>query len=261
MKNFLLIVFCLISGFAVSQMFFSTPEKPAEQLQISAPPETKPSSDSDFENQNTIIENRELKALLEAEREKVALLSDQVEELTSQLDSALAAENTERQNARFGNIYSLDLDKLLDVGFTQVDAERILELETQARDEIRALFQEPGTRSRQAAREVFLNYSDQIRQELGDFGYETYLEASGRSTSVGVAQVAENSRGATAGIQEGDQIVSYGGERVFNIFDLQSAVADGIEGETVIVELIRDDNIQALVLPRGQIGITGDSRR
>ena len=71
--------------------------------------------------------------------------------------------------------------------------------------------------------------------------------------------VDESSAGAGAGLQTGDKIISYAGSRVFDISDLQSAVTEGYNGETVVVEVLRGNHQLALIMPRGKIGISSSS--
>ncbi len=102
---------------------------------------------------------------------------------------------------------------------------------------------------------------EQLRERLGDDYYERYLSANGFPTSVGVSSVLNGSPGSDAGLQAGDQILSYGGERVFNIRDLNGLTVLGNPGETVLIEVERDGSPVQLSLPRGPIGITGGRRR
>ena len=103
--------------------------------------------------------------------------------------------------------------------------------------------------------------SDSLRAELGDIDYERYLDASGRSTNVAVSSVIESSPAQSAGLQPGDEIVRYDGERVFSMTDLTRQTMVGEAGETVVVDIMRDGNLMQVVLPRGPVGITGGRRR
>jgi len=80
-------------------------------------------------------------------------------------------------------------------------------------------------------------------------------------TSVGVASVLQNSPGASAGLRAGDRITSYGGERVFNIRDLNGLTVVGNEGESVLIEAHRNGETVQITIPRGPIGITGGRGR
>jgi PDZ domain-containing protein len=96
-----------------------------------------------------------------------------------------------------------------------------------------------------------------LRSELGDGDYEKYLEAQGRPTKVGVFNVLPSSPAAKAGMQPGDQIVSYAGQRVFNMADLTDLTLQGTPGQSVTLEVQRNQQTVQLVIPRGPIGISG----
>jgi hypothetical protein len=96
-----------------------------------------------------------------------------------------------------------------------------------------------------------------LRSELGDADYEKYLEAQGRPTKVGVANVLPSSPAEKAGMQPGDQILSYAGQRVFNMADLSDLTLQGTPGQSVTLEVQRNQQTVQLVIPRGPIGIGG----
>ena len=102
---------------------------------------------------------------------------------------------------------------------------------------------------------------DSLRQDLGDTDYERYLEATGRSTSVSVSSVIESSPAQSAGLQPGDEIIRYDGERVFSMTDLTRQTMDGEPGQTVVVDIMRNGNLMQVAIPRGPVGITGGRRR
>ena len=99
-----------------------------------------------------------------------------------------------------------------------------------------------------------------LREELGDADYDRYLYATGQSNRVRVAEVIETSPGAQAGLQAGDVVLSYGGERVFNFRELIALTSAGEPGEMVAVELVRDGSTTQVYLPRGPIGMVGGRR-
>ena len=99
-----------------------------------------------------------------------------------------------------------------------------------------------------------------MRTELGDADYERYLVANGRSTNVSVSSVIESSPAQTAGLQAGDEIVRYAGERVFSMTDLTRETMNGTAGENVLVDIMRNGNPMQIVMPRGPVGISGGRR-
>ncbi len=96
-----------------------------------------------------------------------------------------------------------------------------------------------------------------LRQELGDENYERYLEANGRSTSVGVSSIIGSSPAQVAGLQPGDEIIRYDGSRVFSMNDITQATMTGEPGQNVVVDIMRDGLTMQVVMPRGPLGITG----
>lgn len=99
-----------------------------------------------------------------------------------------------------------------------------------------------------------------LRAEIGDREYEQYLQANGRPTAVAVGEVLQSSAGQIAGLQPGDEIVSYDGQRVFSAFDLNRQTMQGEPGQSVVVDILRDDAPMQLVMPRGPIGISARGR-
>ena len=62
---------------------------------------------------------------------------------------------------------------------------------------------------------------------------------------------------ASAEVKPGDQIVSYGGARVFDMGDLNSLTRQGNPGEVVTVEVKRDGQVVQMQVPRGVLGVEG----
>ena len=85
--------------------------------------------------------------------------------------------------------------------------------------------------------------------------YESYLAAMGRPTSARVGKLLPGSAGDAAGLREGDRIVRYGDQRIFNGAELHGATLEGEYGQAVTIEVERDGSTFFLTLPRGPIGI------
>lgn len=264
MNYFLMVVIGILAGFIISDNFFSDDAANHEVVNQTNVPVDRSNLDAVIVD---VIEAREdLQALLETERKKFEELAERIENISYQLESGLtqsgdAAEETNRRDDRDDRNPDYNAETLVTAGLTRVEADRVLELENEAKLQVEELLSSPENRNRNAIREVIATYEDQIRTELGDYSYETYLQAKGERTSVPVGEVEPDSAGAIAGLQEGDQIISYAGERVFDIGDLQSATQSGTEGQTVILEVLRDDQTETLVIPRGEIGISTRNRR
>ncbi len=130
-------------------------------------------------------------------------------------------------------------------------------------DRAQALYRENFELEWRARRERYLageqrpDARQRLRAELGDDAYDRYLYASGQSNRVRVRRVMPDSAAARAGIAEGDLLLSYDSERLFGFDDLRRASYQGEPGDSVIVEVRRQDGSQAqLALPRGPLGIS-----
>ncbi len=153
-------------------------------------------------------------------------------------------------------------DQLIAAGFAPDQAQGLIDRESQIRLEIMNASYE-ARRQGETFNPLGVQQALQmeLRAELGDDGYARYLEATSQPTSVGVAEVLENSAGQLAGLQAGDEIVGYNGERVFNLLDLQALTFAGEPGETVAVDVMRDGQPMQLYISRGPLGITGGGFR
>jgi C-terminal processing protease CtpA/Prc len=209
-------------------------------------------------------------------QEEVFYLTSELERLSGDSDFGQAeesrAEQTEegssdsresrREAYRRRNSPEGRMQALIDAGFLPSQASMIVQRESELQMEsIRARYEAERSgdptdffRSRNAT-------SQALREELGDADYERYLVANGRSTSITVSSVIESSPAQSAGLQPGDQIVRYDGERVFDLNDISRQAAQGEPGQNIVVDIMRNGTPMQMVLPRGPIGITGGRRR
>jgi len=58
------------------------------------------------------------------------------------------------------------------------------------------------------------------------------------------------------GIQNGDMILSYASKKVLTGRGLQELTAEGIVGEYVNLNILRDGKLQNIQIPRGPLGVT-----
>jgi hypothetical protein len=150
------------------------------------------------------------------------------------------------------------LDRLVQAGFTRERAEwierRSQELQLQMQQA-----QYDAQRSGQPVRGV--DADNALRKEMGDAEYEKYLKAMGQRTEVQVMDVLASSTAEKAGLKAGDQIVSYAGQRVFDMRDLNSLTRQGTPGETVTVEVQRNGQTVQLQVTRGVLGVESGGGR
>ena len=270
MKIALIGIIGLLAGIIAAKTFISsepdspTPSPAPAYTPYTPPPIELPLDAGMEEMREAILATRvELNAQLEIERDRVSELTARVNSLTSRLETTeiTVAEAREDQgrNGR-GDEPRYNAETFVNAGLSTVEADRIIELEAEAQVRVEELLETEG-RDREAFVAILEETASQIRLELGDYGYEIYLEATGRPTSVPIREVEAESAGAVAGLQEDDQIISYAGRRVFNISELQSLTQSGNEGDQVIVEVLRDDQTVTVRMPRGEIGISTRNNR
>lgn len=71
-----------------------------------------------------------------------------------------------------------------------------------------------------------------------------------------VRQVLENSPAGRAGLEAGDVIVRYSGQRVFRPDEFKRATTIGQFGTPVTLEVLRDGVLYRFSVPRGPLGIS-----
>jgi C-terminal processing protease CtpA/Prc len=105
--------------------------------------------------------------------------------------------------------------------------------------------------------EAWLAAQDRIalEGELSDAEFETYLRTTGQANRVTVNNVLQTSPAEQAGLQRGDRLVSYDGQRIYSGSQLRAATRSGEAGEVVIVTVERDGQQVQLSIPRGPLGV------
>lgn len=148
---------------------------------------------------------------------------------------------------------------LVENGFSQDEAERLLKLESDAQFEVMQAAYEA-----QREGEGFDAFAGRVspqsilREKIGDAEYERFLIAQGQRTNVQITSVLDGSPGSRAGLRPGDEIISYNGERTFSTMDLRNLAFSGETGENAIIEIDRDGVRMQLSIPRGPIGMNGN---
>jgi hypothetical protein len=104
-------------------------------------------------------------------------------------------------------------------------------------------------------RRQYQNAVTELRAEVGDDAYDRLLYALGRANRVVVRDIMQNSPAAQYGLQGGDQIIEYEGQRIFSSTELSTLVTQGSAGVMTLLRVKRDGEIQDIYLPRGPLGI------
>jgi len=155
----------------------------------------------------------------------------------------------------------IDVNSFLDAGF---GSDQAIEFDERYADiELRRLYlRDKALREGWISEPRFVEERAKLNTEeesiaggLGDDAYDRYLFATGQSNRVSVSSVIRKSPAETSGIEGGDVIYRYDGRRVYDSFDLRNATSEGEAGTSVAVEVLRDDNIVELYIPRGPLGV------
>jgi C-terminal processing protease CtpA/Prc len=182
------------------------------------------------------------------QRERMANMRRELTDANGNFDPAKMRERQREQQ----------LDRLVQAGLSRERAEwvnrRVQELQLQAEQA-----QFDAQRNGQQFRGMDIDAA--LRKEMGDAEYEKYLAGTGRPTDVRVMDVLASSPAERAGLKPGDQIVSYGGTRVFEMGDLRTLTRQGNPGEAVTIEVRRDGQIVQMQVARGVLGVEGGGGR
>ena len=213
-----------------------------------------------------VSEERRSRQLLE--EELLAIHAD-LEGLQASRSGAASEENSEQpavgmvdensagrsQRQLRGDRETMWRDQMIEAGLTPDRADYILRRESELRYEaMQALFEARNAGESVDRFSPGLNPEAMLRAEIGDSDYEKYLDAHGRPTTVGIASVMASSPAEQAGLQPGDEIVGYDGERVFSSFELVQHTMAGGDGN-VVIDVVRDGSPMQIVVPRGPIGV------
>ena len=101
----------------------------------------------------------------------------------------------------------------------------------------------------------------ELRGEVGDDTYDRLLYSLGRANRVVVRDTLQNSPAAQYGLQGGDQIIEYDGQRIFGSNELSTLVTQGSAGVMTLLRVKREGVIHDIYLPRGPLGIRMSSAR
>ena len=272
-KIVLAIAISLLAGMAVGGLITGsrvTNEAPAAASGGVSPAEDAGVHDRLARLEQIIEEERDARLALE---DTLAMLFEELDQLeTSQATAArparegrATAASTETGRTRPGNdadwmrnYQERRVGRLVSGGFSEDEARRVLEQESEAAFKAMQVAWEAQRNGEPVDPFSSLgNPQTILRDSIGDDAYARYLEAQGQPTAVHVTQVMSGSPGNNAGLQPGDELVSYGGERVFNVMDLRNLTMQGEPGQDVVIEVDRDGVRMQLTVPAGPIGITG----
>ena len=260
----------LIVGFAAASWMETallssvSPEAEQSEASVSSFDTAAPVEERIHALEQAVIAEQQARQLLEDEllvlREEIEQRNENAAETEEQQISAREEMRQSFRARRFGFSSSQgQVGRLVEAGFPVSQAEWIVQREAELQME---MLQERFAAMRGSEGPGFFGSAlppeSGLRAELGEADYERYLTANGRSTSVDVGSVIPNSPAQAAGLQPGDRIVRYDGERVFSMMDVAGRIMRGEAEGNVIVDIERDGAPMQLVIPRGPLGVSGN---
>ncbi len=269
-KTFITYLAAIVTGILIAR--FAIPA--TTSVNTSANIETTTPTSSFIEND---FDPADLIKRLEESEEKYQAINNELQQLKNNLTNNLVVDDSEanittenndplaaapnfireriEQNRR-NNDPEYQREQLLNAGFSESELAAIEQAkidfdQRRLNDRLQAMRENP---------DAYANTLDPfgyqtIRESLGDERFEDYLNTLGRDTSVNTRSVMPGSAAAQAGMQAGDQIYSYDGNRVFQAGDITRGTISGNLGENIIIEVLRNDSLLPLTVERGALGV------
>ncbi len=97
------------------------------------------------------------------------------------------------------------------------------------------------------------------RDDYGEEFYDWMLYSTGHPNRVAIGDVMTGSAAEGVGLQPGDEVLSYDGQRIFSATELRDATIEGEVGHLTPIEVMRNGRLTRLMVPRGPLGIRVDA--
>jgi membrane-associated protease RseP (regulator of RpoE activity) len=94
----------------------------------------------------------------------------------------------------------------------------------------------------------------ELRRDLGDEDYEAMRYATSQPNRVILSELLETSPAAVAGLEPGDEVVSYDGQRIFTASALKLLTLAGVPGALTEMRVLRAGEEHRFFVPRGPLG-------
>jgi hypothetical protein len=95
---------------------------------------------------------------------------------------------------------------------------------------------------------------ESLRQDAGDADYDAMLWATGRPNRVQLSSLLGGSPAIDAGLEDGDIVLRYDDQEIFDAQALLQATRGGEAGATVPLDVLRGDEEVRVYVPRGPLG-------
>ena len=94
-----------------------------------------------------------------------------------------------------------------------------------------------------------------LQKELGKDNYDNYLYITEQNNRISVSTVMMNSPAEKLGVQAGDIILNYANEKILSWQELRKLTRNGVYGEYVNLNILRDGKMLNILVPRGPLGV------
>jgi len=198
-------------------------------------------------------------------KQKLQIINLTLQELTKNADTNPVISHPEEINKnRFASALTqrlYNLDNLIRGGIDSSLAEDIVRRKNSI--ELKRLeLQDRATRDKYLNTQRYFDELEEInkqdtslREELGDEKYDEYLFTSKQNNRIRISSVMLGSAAEQAGVQKGDVVLSYDGNRMFIWQELKDATSEGQLGEYVSISIYRNGEIFSFSVPRGPLGM------
>ncbi|MCW8911514.1 MAG: PDZ domain-containing protein [Gammaproteobacteria bacterium] len=156
---------------------------------------------------------------------------------------------------------------LIKIGITESMADEILNRQSQHEYQLLTLHD-------QAKREGYLNSSRYYKQRrelmqqapslqnaIGTDAYDRFLYQTEQNNRVVVSSVMQNSPADQLGVQNGDIILKYATEKILSWRELRELTGQGVAGEYVNLNILRNEQLLNILVPRGPLGVKLETTR
>ena len=215
---------------------------------------------NDEKNPSAIITDKQYPHKLETEvtalRKKITFLEKSLND-----QQQTSEKNSEEEPQENTPVKKLSKEVLIQIGVTESIANDILSRLSQFEYQLLELHD-------RAEREGYLSSSrysrernklrlnaPSLQKELGKDNYDNYLYITEQNNRISVSTVMMNSPAEKLGVQAGDIILNYANEKILSWQELRKLTRNGVYGEYVNLNILRDGKMLNILVPRGPLGV------
>ena len=252
-----LITTAIISSLATASIIYWVLTPASETVKIQTTLDDSPATNL----QQQLIDEIATRQALQQQLEQLQTLLANLTEASLQETTTPSRPTKTNYSQPHNNGLWFDDKLLLDLGISSQDVQQLKDRFEQAELEKVALLNKANAADNvskgKKLRELLQsrrNIDIALQQDLTEQEYDRLLYASGKNNRVVISDLLANSAAAIAGLQKGDVLLRYGGEKIYKPATLYKLTPQGTAGELVDVVLLRDNERINIYLPRGYLG-------